>query len=138
MWTHYDVMDNILCQVVGSKKVVLWEPKEVKHLYVTGTHLPFMAILKYRLRLTCENNDTNPMYYFLSGSTSKVLDIENPDLEKFPKFAKANSMECVLEPGDILYIPACWWHNVITLAPSISINVFYKHLEDDAYTKKDL
>jgi hypothetical protein len=22
MWTHYDVMDNILCQVVGSKRVV--------------------------------------------------------------------------------------------------------------------
>jgi hypothetical protein len=45
MWTHYDVMDNILCQVVGSKKVVLWEPKEVKHLYVTGTtHFPFMGI----------------------------------------------------------------------------------------------
>jgi tRNA wybutosine-synthesizing protein 5 len=107
MWTHYDVMDNILCQVVGSKKVVLWEPKEVKHLYVTG-------------------------------STSKVLDIDNPDLDKFPKFAKANSMECVLEPGDILYIPSCWWHNVITLSPSISINVFYKHLDDEAYTKKDL
>jgi ribosomal protein L16 Arg81 hydroxylase len=47
-------------------------------------------------------------------------------------------MECVLEPGDILYIPSCWWHNVITLSPSISINVFYKHLDDEAYTKKDL
>jgi len=21
MWTHYDVMDNVLCQIVGSKKV---------------------------------------------------------------------------------------------------------------------
>lgn len=29
LWTHYDVMDNILCEIKGSKRVTLWEPSEV-------------------------------------------------------------------------------------------------------------
>ena len=40
------------------------------------------------------------MYYF-----SIKVDIEIPDLECFPLFASANYLECVLEPGDLLYIP---------------------------------
>ena len=28
VWTHYDVMDNIYCQVVGHKQAVLWPPWE--------------------------------------------------------------------------------------------------------------
>ena len=26
VWTHYDVMDNVYVQVVGSKRAVLWAP----------------------------------------------------------------------------------------------------------------
>ncbi|CAI2161936.1 11589_t:CDS:2 [Funneliformis geosporum] len=39
--------------------------------------------------------------------TSKVYPFEHetPDLERFPLFASANYLECVLEPGDLLYIP---------------------------------
>ena len=31
-----------------------------------------------------------------------------------------------------------WWHNTWTLTPSISVNVFFKHLADELYAKKDL
>lgn len=37
-----------------------------------------------------------------------------------------------------MFIPALWFHNVLTLEPSISINVFWKHLQDEYYSKKDL
>ena len=37
MWTHYDVMDNILCEISGTKLVTLWEPSEVRHLYANGS-----------------------------------------------------------------------------------------------------
>ncbi len=60
-------MDNILCQVVGSKKVVLWEPKEVKHLYVTGKHLPFKEIPVY-----------GTQYFFR-------LDLYSPDVKEVGK-----------------------------------------------------
>ena len=34
LWTHYDIMDNVLCNVRGRKRVRLWRPEEVQHLYV--------------------------------------------------------------------------------------------------------
>ena len=43
--------------------------------------------------------------FAFSGDKSEVLDIDNPDLNKFPDFARASRYECYLEPGDILYIP---------------------------------
>uniref|UniRef100_A0A6B2LB82 JmjC domain-containing protein n=1 Tax=Arcella intermedia TaxID=1963864 RepID=A0A6B2LB82_9EUKA len=107
VWTHYDVMDNILCQVTGDKEITLWPPSDVPYLYVVG-------------------------------STSSVLDIENPDLLKFPKFQYASPMKGVLKPGDVLFLPSLWFHNTITQTPSISINIFWKHLPDDQYWLKDL
>ena len=36
VWTHYDVMDNIYCQVLGHKRAVLWAPDQVDNMYLTG------------------------------------------------------------------------------------------------------
>ncbi|XP_042586364.1 tRNA wybutosine-synthesizing protein 5-like [Cyprinus carpio] len=36
LWTHYDVMDNLLAQVTGRKRVVLYSPKDALYLYLTG------------------------------------------------------------------------------------------------------
>ena len=75
---------------------------------------------------------------YLNGDKSEVLDIDNPDLNKYPNFAKAKRYECYLEPGDMLFIPALWFHNVISLDFSIAVNIFWKHLDDLAYDKKDV
>jgi tRNA wybutosine-synthesizing protein 4 len=32
MWLHYDVMSNVLCQVSGSKRVILFPPKDISYL----------------------------------------------------------------------------------------------------------
>ena len=40
------------------------------------------------------------------------IDILNPNLERFPKFAQVKAMECTIRPGDILFMPAFWWHEV--------------------------
>ena len=45
------------------------------------------------------------MFVSLSGDKSEVLDVDDPDLTKYPKFAKTTRYECELEPGDILFIP---------------------------------
>ncbi|ESP01531.1 hypothetical protein LOTGIDRAFT_180300 [Lottia gigantea] len=90
-------MDNILIQVTGTKRVVLFSPSDVQYLY-------------------------------LNGDKSEVLDIDNPDVEKYPEFLKATRYECNLEPGDILFIPALWFHNVISLDFGVAVNVFWKHL----------
>ena len=40
--------------------------------------------------------------------------------------------------GEILFIPSLWFHNVLALEPCVSINIFWKHLGDEMYEKKDL
>ena len=52
---------------------------------------------------------------YLNGDKSEVLDIDNSDLKKYPKFVGAVQYECFMEPGDVLFIPALWFHNVISL-----------------------
>jgi len=107
LWTHYDIMDNVLIQISGRKRVVLFSPKDTQNIY-------------------------------LNGDKSEVLDIDNPDLKKFPLFAKVRHHETVLEPGDILFIPALWFHNTLALNPNVAINVFWQHLDSSFYDKKDI
>lgn len=45
------------------------------------------------------------MTLFFLGDKSEVLDIDTPDLQLYPEFVKACRYECVLEPGDLLFIP---------------------------------
>lgn len=53
------------------------------------------------------------------------VDVENPDLEKFPRFAKAPFLSCVLCPGEILFIPVKYWHYVQALDLSFSISFWW-------------
>lgn len=36
VWTHYDVMNNVYCQIIGHKRAVLWDPREALNLYLDG------------------------------------------------------------------------------------------------------
>ena len=40
------------------------------------------------------------------------VDIEYPDLARFPRFSEARRVECELGAGDVLFMPAFWWHEV--------------------------
>ncbi|XP_052491565.1 tRNA wybutosine-synthesizing protein 5 [Budorcas taxicolor] len=76
-------------------------------------------------------------YLYLSGSKSEVLNIDNPDLAKYPLFSKARRYECSLKAGDVLFIPALWFHNVISEEFGVGVNVFWKHLPSECYDKTD-
>lgn len=45
------------------------------------------------------------LFWNFSGSKSQVLNIDNPDLAKYPLFSKARRYECSLKAGDVLFIP---------------------------------
>lgn len=53
------------------------------------------------------------------------VDVENPDLEKFPKFTEAPFLSCILSPGDTLFIPAKYWHYVRSLDLSFSVSFWW-------------
>jgi histone arginine demethylase JMJD6 len=61
----------------------------------------------------------NPHKY----NASQIPDVENPDLDQFPLFAKAAPMRFLLHPGEILFIPGGLWHTARMLTPSISVSV---------------
>ncbi|RJS15933.1 cupin-like domain-containing protein [Corallococcus sp. H22C18031201] len=49
------------------------------------------------------------------------VDAEHPDPVGFPAFEKAHIHEAVVEPGEMLLIPAGWWHQVHALDVSVSV-----------------
>jgi ribosomal protein L16 Arg81 hydroxylase len=49
------------------------------------------------------------------------VDPENVDVKKHPLFSKASFAHVILNPGDMLFIPAGWWHWVRSLDVSISV-----------------
>ena len=75
---------------------------------------------------------------YISGSSSEVIDIDEPDLQHFPRFSAAQSWDCTLDPGDVLYIPPLWFHHVACEGFCASVNMFWQDLPSQSYEKKDL
>ena len=44
--------------------------------------------------------------------TYSQINLDSPDHERFPLFKDATVEHCVLNPGEMLFIPAFYWHQV--------------------------
>ena len=102
--THFDNNHNIACVVSGSRRFTLFPPEQVSNLYL------------------------GPLLKTPGGTPISVVDLREPDYEKFPKFREAleSAQEAVLEPGDAIYIPILWWHGVESLDPlNILVNYWW-------------
>ncbi|XP_036593223.1 bifunctional peptidase and arginyl-hydroxylase JMJD5 isoform X2 [Trichosurus vulpecula] len=95
---HQDPQQNFLAQVLGRKYIQLYSPEESESLYPHETQL--------------------------LHNTSQV-DVENPNLIKFPKFTEASYQSCILNPGQILFIPVKYWHYVRALDISFSVSFWW-------------
>ena len=92
---HCDYDDNIFAQIWGTKRIFLAPPHHDVFLYT---------------------REANPLLY---GSP---FDPEAPDYEAFPLARQAALVEIIVEPGDMLYVPAGWYHQVRALSFSLSSN----------------
>jgi len=50
------------------------------------------------------------------------VDPAAPDFDRFPLFERATPFECVIEPGEMLFLPSDWWHCVVGLDSSITVS----------------
>ncbi|EGF91687.1 transcription factor jumonji domain-containing protein [Asticcacaulis biprosthecium C19] len=104
---HYDLNHNLACVVAGRRKFLLLPPEQLPNLY------------------------PGPFDRTIGGVPVAMVDPENPDLELYPRFAlaQASMLEVDLEPGDALFIPYGWWHQVRSLS---AFNVLVNYWWDDA------
>ncbi|KAI9316419.1 hypothetical protein BX666DRAFT_1858985, partial [Dichotomocladium elegans] len=94
---HQDPYHNVLAQPVGAKYLRLYAPSQTPYLY------PHDGIL----------------------SNTSQADVEHPDREAFPLLEKAAYFECLLQQGELLYIPPRWWHYVRSLSTSFSVSFWF-------------
>jgi len=50
------------------------------------------------------------------------VDLESPDLQRFPEAAKVKVLDVVVEPGETVFLPLAWWHQVSSLDRCISLS----------------
>lgn len=50
------------------------------------------------------------------------VDVDRPDLGRYPLFAQATVLEVIVEPGETVFLPLGWWHQVASLDVSISFS----------------
>jgi len=129
---HYDTYDNILTQVFGYKFLRLYAPSDSTNLYPIPKHQsqgnkPGHGGNHAGQEKGLDNNQNN----ITQGNTTTAqgnvssVDVEHPDLEKFPNFSKAKHYDVILGPGDMLFIPKHWWHYVRGITPSFSVNFWF-------------
>jgi hypothetical protein len=98
-----DMSNVLLTQFYGRKKVVLIPPAYSDLLY----RLPF--------------------------NTHSLVDLDRPDLEKYPGLFYLEKYECILEPGDALFMPSGYWHFITYLDSGFSVS--YRKLAYDRETR---
>jgi ribosomal protein L16 Arg81 hydroxylase len=62
-----------------------------------------------------------PKVYNFNGVFSPI-DVEKPDLARYPLFEQVRMLEVIVEPGETVFLPLGWWHQVTSLDVSISFS----------------
>lgn len=93
--THFDQSDNIAVVVSGTRRFVLFPPEQVANLYL------------------------GPLNKTPAGQPVSMVAVDDPDLVRYPRFAAAMEAAQVatLAPGDAIFIPSLWWHNIRAAGP---------------------
>ena len=104
---HYDLMENVGCVVAGRRRFTVFPPEQLANLY------------------------PGPFELTPAGTPISLVDIADPDLDRFPHYAEAAAaaQSATLAPGDAIYLPFHWWHAVDSLEP---FNFFVNYWWNDA------
>jgi hypothetical protein len=93
---HFDTFENIACLVAGRRRFTLFPPGAIGDLYV------------------------GPIDNTMAGQPVGLAVGSQPGDPRFPRFEHARDRALVveLEPGDALYLPKLWWHQIEATEPA--------------------
>jgi hypothetical protein len=91
---HFDAFDNVACVVAGARRFTLFPPEAIEGLYV------------------------GPLDNTMAGQPVSLAASAPMDDAKFPLFGeiRAQALSAELGPGDAIYIPKLWWHQIESTA----------------------
>jgi hypothetical protein len=92
---HYDTFDNLACVVAGIRRFTLYPPDAIGDLYV------------------------GPIDHTMAGPPISLAAGSAPGDPRYPRFeaARERALSAELRPGDALYLPKLWWHQVEAASP---------------------
>ncbi|MEL7311056.1 MAG: cupin-like domain-containing protein [Pseudomonadota bacterium] len=111
--THWDLPHNIAVVVGGIRRFTLFPPDQYESLYV------------------------GPIDRTLAGQPVSLVDPDAPDLDRFPRYAKAQAVAqtVTLLPGDALFVPTLWFHHVAAESPiGALVNFWWREAADHMMT----
>ena len=108
---HQDTYgENLVCQLAGTKVWSLFSPADSDKL--RPSRVPYEESSVFSL--------VNLKH--LERNTQPVLD----------QLRGAACYSVTLQPGDVLFVPHQWWHQVTTVSPwSLSVNTWLPHPQDN-------
>lgn len=95
---HHDCSDNFFAQVYGTKKFIIFSPEDSAYLY------PYPS-------------DAHMLHF-------SYVNANDPDFTRYPKYALTSPIVFELRAGDLLFLPAYWWHQVDGNGISVSVNTW--------------
>jgi hypothetical protein len=119
---HYDPLDNLLMGFVGRKKIILFpkDDDDDNNNSIDSNDAGMDMNMS-----TWHYAGTNGQQY--NTSPIDINERKSDIFTQYPNFEKApTGMECILHPGDVLFIPQRWWHHVTSLDTAVSVNVWWR------------
>uniref|UniRef100_A0A8C2S212 Bifunctional peptidase and (3S)-lysyl hydroxylase JMJD7 n=1 Tax=Capra hircus TaxID=9925 RepID=A0A8C2S212_CAPHI len=124
---HKDHYENLYCVVSGEKHFLLHPPSD-------RPFIPYELYTQATYQLTEEGSFKTVD----EEATEKVpwipLDPLAPDLARYPSYCQAQALRCTVRAGEILYLPALWFHHVQQSHGCIAVNFWYDMEYDLKYS----
>lgn len=139
IYTNFSLPFCLWCKEIRKKKMdynllyTFWNVSSVFHH--DGSENIFYQVKGKKTWLLADHSHSNEAYandYTLQAGLSPI-DPENVDLNKYPKVRDIKFYEVTTKPGDLLYIPEYWWHQVRSKGgENIGINLWLEYFDFSA------
>lgn len=111
---HVDLVEGQLFHIYGQKRFLFFAPDQTPYLYEEPPDRFEAPDLKDRI----DALDLETFRELIRWGGATPL---RPDYARHPLLKHAEYWECVVTPGDMLYVPEGWWHTTQSLTPCISV-----------------